>query len=131
MQHHSCIDGLRLFLMGGGLHPPHPFTHLVIKQTLLPDASSFKSRASEGGGVLCVSFHPFGSLLLQHRVSLQREAALHLVRHHLGDGQGGRGGRRGGVPHVEHAARHVPDPAVEHKVVHQVPGSVQSLSSNS
>lgn len=61
-------------------------------------------------------------------VPLQGEATLHLVRDHLADGERGGGRRRGSVAHVEHAASHLPDPAVEDEVVHQVPGSVESLS---
>jgi len=63
--------------------------------------------------------------------ALQREATLHLVGDHFTDGEGRGGRRRGGVPHVEHPAAHVPDPAVKHKVVHEVSVPVESLSSNS
>lgn len=62
--------------------------------------------------------------------SLQSEATLHLVRDHFGDGERGGGRRRGSVAHVENAAADLPDPAVEDKVVHQVSGSVESLSSD-
>lgn len=62
--------------------------------------------------------------------SLQSEATLHLVCDHFADGErgGGRGG--GSVAHVENATADLPDPAVEDKVVHQVPASVQRLSSD-
>lgn len=73
----------------------------------------------------------FSFSFCDHHVSLQREATLHLVCDHFGNGEGGGGRRRGSVTHMEHPAAHVPDPAVKHKVVHEVSVSVQSLSSNS
>lgn len=62
--------------------------------------------------------------------SLQREATLHLIRDHFGDGERGGGSRRGRVADVENAAPDLPDPAVKDKVVHQVSGSVEGLSSD-
>lgn len=75
--------------------------------------------------------HPTAGLLWLSSPHLQVEAALHLVGDHLGDGQGGSGGWRGSIAHVEHATPHLPDAAVKHKVVHEVPVSVEGLSANS
>lgn len=58
------------------------------------------------------------------------EAPLGLVGDGAGDGQGGGGGGRRSVPDVQDPAAHGPCASIEHKVIHQVPLSVQSLGSH-
>lgn len=58
------------------------------------------------------------------------EAPLGLVGDGGGDGEGRGGGGRGGVPDVQDPAPHGPRASIEHKVIHQIPITVQSLSSH-
>ena len=68
------------------------------------------------------------SLLQQYLVSLQCKAFLHLICDHLCNSQGGGGCRWGSIAHMQYSPTHIPHPAIKHKVIHQVPLTVQSLS---
>lgn len=136
----SCSGG-QTFLATPGT--TIPFTHhteeLWAQENIPKAALALPSRASAAlasttlsGGSVSFGRSPTleGQNLPVPAGRSQLEAPLHLVGDHGGDGEGGGGGGRRGVPDVQDPAPNAPSASVEHKVIHQIPVAVQSLSSH-